>query len=357
MNTLYLFWLRNLKYAQISRLLAFAGSFDALFEDPSLIRAAKIGLRTATVDKLIETANRDQLLSMIHAAEKKDIRLISYDSDDYPDLLQKIFDPPTLLYTRGDLSRLSDKRFAVVGTRSGTRSGLMTARKISRELSEQGVSIISGMARGMDSAATVGAIEGKTPCAAVLGCGADIVYPGENRRMYEKIVETGVVISEYPPGTPPISSNFPSRNRIISGMSSGVLIVEGEMRSGAAITMRYAVEENREVFAIPGDLNSPFSVLPNTLISEGAVVTLNSQTILDHFGWKKEKNCEQTKKFIPKLDFSEQQLYTLLKRGDTDMDSLVIQTGWNVSEVSLILMRLELYGLVTRLPGNRFSAN
>jgi len=357
LNTLYWFWLRNLKYAQIRRLLTAAGSFEALFSDPSLIRSAKIGLRSTTIDKLAATANEDQLCSMMHAIEKKGIRLLTFDSEEYPEALKNIFDPPTVLYTKGDISRLSEKQFAIVGTRHGTRSGLTSARRIARELSERDVSIVSGMARGMDSAATIGAIEGKTPCAAVLGSGADVVYPKENQRMYDKIVETGVVISEYEPGTPPISSNFPARNRIISGMSAGVLIVEGEMKSGAAITMRCAVEENREVFAIPGDLNSPFSVLPNTLISEGAIVTLNSETILSHFGWDRQKTCEQTEKFSPKLDFSEQQLYTLLKRGDTDMDTLVLQTGWNVSEVSLILMRLELYGLVVRLPGNRFSAN
>ena len=355
MNTIYWYWLRNLKYVQIEKLLAHAGSFETLFRDPELIRSAKIGLRSATIDKLISSANEDMIRSALNAIDFKGISVVAFDDPDYPDLLRRISDPPRILYVRGDLSRLSERTFAIVGTRTGTRSGLMTARRIARELSESGVSIVSGMARGMDTAATVGAIEGKTPCAAVLGCGTDIVYPPENQRIYDKLCETGVVISEFPPGTPPLSNNFPSRNRIINGICPGVLIVEGEMKSGAAITMRCAVEENREVFAIPGDLNSPYSALPNALISEGAVVALGSDTILGHFRWDQAEKCEQTEKFTPKLDFSENELYTLLKRGDADIDYLAIQTGKNVVELSMTLMQLELKGVVVRLPGNRYS--
>ena len=211
------------------------------------------------------------------------------------------------------------------------------------------------MARGMDTAAAVGAIEGKTPCAAVLGCGTDIVYPRENQRIYDKICETGAIISEYPPGTPPLAGNFPARNRIINGICPGVLIVEGKMKSGAAITMRCAVEENREVFAIPGDLNSPYSALPNALISEGAIVTLGSDTILGHFGWDIKKKYEQKEKFLPKLDFSENELYTLLKQGDSEIDFLAAQTGKSIAELSMTLMQLELKGIIVRLPGNRYS--
>jgi DNA processing protein len=197
------------------------------------------------------------------------IKALTIKDIDYPQKLKQIFDPPAVLYVRGRIEK-EMVCVAVVGSRKATSYGLNVARELSRQLSEIGLTVVSGMARGIDSCAHKGSKDFKGGTIAVLGCGPDIAYPSENRYLMEQIVQKGAVISEYPPGTRPMPQNFPARNRIISGISEGVVIVEAGVNSGSLITANFALDQGREVFAVPGNIDSINSVGTNKLISEGA---------------------------------------------------------------------------------------
>ncbi len=270
-------------------------------------------------------------------------------------MLKEIHAPPTLLYVKGSLARLTQKCISIVGSRRASRKGAANIRSIAKELAQSGVSVISGMARGIDTAAHTGALEGGGITAAVLGCGVDIVYPRENQKIYEEIVRTGVVISEYAPGTPPVAGNFPVRNRIMNGISKGILVGDAGLKSGAHITVRFACEENRDIFALPSETNAKLYELPNALISDGAYVCRNARDILDFYGWAPVKTQETQEDFPPGLDFLETELYNLLLKGDMDIQQIVDTAQLKPQQANLVLTKMELRGLIERLAGNIFS--
>ena len=196
--------------------------------------------------------------------------LVTINSAEYPPLLREVYDPPVVLYARGQIGILQRTLFAVVGTRRPTPYGMAVAERLSADLSAAGLVIASGMARGIDTASHKGALSVNCPTIAVLGCGVDIVYPSENRRLSEQIAEKGVVLSEFPMGSAAFPQNFPIRNRIVSGACVGLLVIEGAQYSGSAITARLALDQGREVFAVPGNVTSKMSWGPNLLIKQGA---------------------------------------------------------------------------------------
>ena len=196
--------------------------------------------------------------------------LITLNDPRYPQGLREIFDPPMMLFARGRMELLASEAIAVVGTRRPTPYGMAVAERLSADLAKAGLTIVSGMARGIDTAAHRAALEESGDTIAVFGCGVDVVYPSENRRLYDQIIDRGLLLSEFPMGTPAYPQNFPIRNRIVSGISLGVLIVEGAQHSGSAITAKLAMEQGREVFAVPGNITSKMSWGPNLLIKTGA---------------------------------------------------------------------------------------
>lgn len=209
------------------------------------------------------------------------IGILTYEGEDYPSKLRLIADPPAVLYYIGEMPNLNDNlSISVVGTRSMSEYGKASAYKIAYELASAGVTVVSGMALGVDGVAACGAIKGGGKTVAVLGSGVDVVYPREHRRLYERIIENGAVISEYPPTTEVRPNQFPVRNRIISGMTSGTLVVEGDLRSGALITARRAIEQGKEIFALPGNLDNKNSDGTNMLIHDGAQMVLETSDIL-----------------------------------------------------------------------------
>ncbi len=199
-----------------------------------------------------------------------DARLVTFGDPSYPQLLRDIFDPPLLLYVRGRVDLLTSISLGVVGTRRPTPYGLAATERLSADLANAGLTIVSGMARGIDTAAHRGALQAGGDTVAVLGCGVDVVYPAENRKLAAQIAEKGLLVSEFPMGATAFPQNFPIRNRIISGLSVGVLIVEGAQYSGSAITAKLALDQGREVFAVPGNITSKLSWGPNLLIKQGA---------------------------------------------------------------------------------------
>ena len=212
---------------------------------------------------------------------KNDIKIINISDDNYPAKLKNIYAPPITIFAKGDISLLNSKSIAIVGSREPSKYGIYVAEKFSKELSKEGITIVSGLARGIDTFAHVGALSSFGKTIAVLGSGIDVVYPKENAKYYREISEKGLIISEYIVGTAPESKNFPQRNRIISGLSDGVLVVEARKNSGTMITTDFALEQGKELYVIPGNITSNLSAGTNNLIKEGAKLVTDVYEILE----------------------------------------------------------------------------
>ena len=286
--------------------------------------------------------------------EDLDVRLVSFWDQDYPPLLKQIHDPPALLYLRGTLPE--NDMLAIVGSRKATPGGLQLTRELASELASRGIAIASGLARGIDTAAHLGALDVSGTTVAVLGCGIDRVYPAENSRLFHRILEKNAIISEFPPGTPPLAGHFPGRNRIISGLSRGVLVVEAAEGSGSLITSDFALEQGREVFAVPGSVKSKTSSGPNRLIKEGAQVVTEANDIL-HLLWPKLPSAEQQNAgsvFARQLDKKQRKLYLQLDAEPQHIDEIGRKCNLTPMDVSAILLDLELLGGVQALPGRYY---
>ncbi|MDM7996119.1 MAG: DNA-processing protein DprA [Acidobacteriota bacterium] len=291
-------------------------------------------------------------------------RFLTRGSPEYPPLLAEIFNPPLVLYARGRLEVLQMHCIAIVGTRKPTLYGLQMAQGLASDLGSRGIGIISGLARGIDAAAHRGALEGKGCTIAVLGCGIDIVYPREHRQLTNRIVENGLILSEFPPGTSPSPQNFPVRNRIISGLALGTIIVEASEYSGSLITARLAMEQNREVFALPGNLTSPQSFGPNYLIKQGAKLVQSWRDVAEelpadvrHEMLLKEdlKPSSKSDSGMGLLSDDENRLLELLQTDAAiQFDNLLRLSHQTVSRLSDLLLNLEMNGRIRQLPGNLY---
>jgi len=355
---------QKIGYALRSRALEEAGSAMALLEDPHAYMHLLGASGIASIREAMKNAER-----MLAFLDQSDTHLVVLGEEGYPRLLEQIANPPHLLFVMGRENLNDPFPFSIVGTRRASAYGLRHTRAISRELTQAGVTVVSGMAVGIDAAAHWGALDNGGRTIAVLGGALDKPYPAENRTLMKRIIESsGSVISEYPPGTAPTRYSFIQRNRIVAGMSMGVLVSEAPMKSGAFSTARMALDEGREVFAVPGDIDRPGSQLPNLLISEGAHMTTCAGDILSHVvlepsgvkSAKKKTGQEETKTSMPpqapvrSLDGQEQTVYDLLLAGDLDFDALAERTGIPADELGGILMMMELDGIVTALPGLRY---
>jgi DNA processing protein len=275
-------------------------------------------------------------------------------SERYPRLLMEIPDPPPFLYLMGELNG-SETAVAIVGSRRATQYGLCTATRLARELVSQRVTVISGMARGIDTAAHWGALKTGGRSIAVLGCGIDVVYPPENGALHRALAEGGALLSEFPLGTEPLAENFPRRNRIISALSRGVVVVEAGERSGSLITAHFALEQGREVFAVPGNVTSTKSRGVNRLIKEGAKLVERVEDILEELSIEVLPNLPVPKPPSFELAPDEAEIYALLGQGPLQIDDIIVQSALTVGEVSATLLRLELKGAIMQLPGKHFA--
>ena len=285
-------------------------------------------------------------------------KIITLKDDDYPKRLKDIYDPPALLYVRGELRSEDELAIAIVGSRKTSPYGRWFTEKIGQDLARHGVTVVSGMARGIDSVAHKGSLQGGGRTIAVLGCGVDVIYPSENRNLFYQIIDQGAILSEFPMGSPPEGGHFPRRNRIISGLSIGVVIVQASAESGSLITAGYALEQGREVFAVPGNVGAEGSRGTNRLIKEGAKLVESTEDILEEIlpQWKREKETTPTIETpIPDLSGEEKVLYHLL--GDTPLhiDAIIRETQLDPGRVSSLLLNLELKGLICQWPGKCFS--
>ena len=297
---------------------------------------------------------RGKVQGELRLIEELNISIVTLGDPSYPNNLRQIYDPPPLLYVRGDMEPGDDLAVSIVGSRLTSNYGRITTERIAADLARHGATIVSGMARGIDSAAHRGALSAGGRTIAVLGCGVDIVYPPENRRLFEEIIAHGAVVSEFPLSTPPDGVNFPRRNRVISGLSLGVVVVQANARSGSLITARLALEQNRDVFAVPGNVGMAGSRGTNRLIKQGAKLIESAEDILEEILPRFQHQVPESKDRKPSLEEKEERVYQLLENDPVHIDSIIALTGMSASHVSAILLQLELKGLVQQLSGKQF---
>lgn len=283
-------------------------------------------------------------------------KAVTVDSPDYPDMLRTIHSAPNVLYTMGSFSDFNNAFcIAMVGTRLATDYGKNSAYNIARDLSKNGVTVVSGMAAGIDAKSHEGALSSQSPTVAVIASGLDIIYPKSNTELMKKILKQGAVITEYPLGSPPEKYHFPERNRIISGLCHGTVVVEADIKSGSLITSEYATEQNRDVFAVPGNINSSKSKGTNFLLKDGAHMITSGKDILNFYSL-----CylESAPKVIPDFptDSPESKILAVISGDIVNTDVICEKTGLDAGTVNATLLMLELKGKVMKLSGGRYSS-
>jgi DNA processing protein len=340
---------RGLGGESARRLLREFGSPDAVFSAPinSLKSAVKMDVATeigrGIADEVVDPA--------LVWLEDNNNHVVTLADDDYPKALLNIPDPPLLLYVKGRLDLLNRSTLAVVGSRSATPQGIHNAEAFAKSLSDAGLCIISGLAHGIDAAAHRGALRGQGGSIAIVGTGLDKVYPAANRDLAHSLAQHGTLISEFPLGTPPLAANFPRRNRLISGMSLGCLVVEASLQSGSLITARLALEQGREVFAIPGSIHAPQSKGCHALLKQGAKLVETAQDILEELGGVTGTFA------LPSSGPDDANPLVLEHFGfvPVDVDTLSSRCGLTIAELSAMLLTLELSGHICALPGGLYQ--
>lgn len=332
------------------------------FGDPNaVLNATRAQLRSiipdSACDRVLAPVAADRIAATRAWLEVPGHEVIAWDDTDYPRALLDIGDAPLVLFHIGRRDLLNRTSIAIVGSRNATPQGIENARQFSAALADAGVTVVSGLALGIDAAAHEGALDRSGSTVAVIGTGPDRVYPARNRVLARAIAERGTLISEYPPGTPARKENFPRRNRLLSGLSRGVLVVEATTSSGSLITARLAGEQGRDVFAIPGSIHSPFSKGPHKLIREGAKLVETAEDVLAEIGLAnppRAATADESMEHVP----DGPRLAALLEaiaHDPVDLDRLIERTHMRADELQAALTTLELDGLIAALPGGRWQ--
>ena len=350
------------------RLVEHFGSPQAAYM-ASLTELESCGIPARVAQSIFAQAGLKEAARDLEASAKAACQVVAYSSDDYPPQLKQIPDPPLVLYVRGDVKVLSRHALAIVGTRRPTAYGSQVAQRLARDLAQRQLVIVSGLARGIDSAAHRGALEAAGKTVAVLGSGIDVIYPRENKRLAEQVTKCGALISEFPPGTSPVPENFPIRNRTISGLTLGVVVVEAAEYSGSLITARLALEQNREVFAVPGNITSAQSFGPNHLIKQGAKLVDEWMDVIEEFP------AEIRMQLLPPVEASDEaaaqpQTGSLFEQSLTPdqkavfdvlradqplfVDAILTSASIPQPRVMTALLELEMAGVIRQLPGKNF---
>jgi DNA processing protein len=317
------------------------------------------GIDRNVVDGLLAFTQWNEVEQEVQRASQAGVKIIPFGSGTYPARLRSIADPPPCLYVKGEIRQEDDKAVAVIGTRSASHYGRRVARDLCRGLASLGFTVISGMARGIDGVAHDEALNAGGRTIAVLGSGVDRAYPPEHQKLYHRISEQGAVISELPLGAAPLAFNFPARNRLISGLSAGVVVVEATEKSGSLITAAVALEQGREVFAVPGEVGSSRSRGGHRLIRQGAKLVENVDDILEEIAPQLVAPNRQSAalRALP-VDAQPEtrKIFDLLQERSLHIDEVIEASGFSTSRVLQILLELELQGFLKQLPGNRYSA-
>ncbi len=340
--------------ARLRALLDYYGNIQAAWQaNPGELRA--MGLDRRSVENLVKVRQQLNLDAELEKLDRLNVTILTWDSPDYPSLLRQVANPPPILYIRGQLTPADDWSLAVVGTRRATTYGKECTRLLASGLAENNITVVSGLAYGIDTEAHSTALKAGGRTLAVLGNGVDHFYPPENKKLAQAIIENGALISEYPLGTRPESGNFPRRNRIISGLSLGVLIVEGAIQSGARITADYALEQGRDVFAVPGSILRTGGGGPNHLIQNGATLVTKIEDILEELNLMMVSQHVEARAIIPDNE-TEATLLQNLSAEPVHVDDLGRLTGLTASEISSALTIMELKGMVRQVGGMNYIA-
>lgn len=329
--------------ARIERLVQEFGSLSTAWSAP--VEELRVALESRALTELLAARSRIDPVVELDRLGRLGIRAVYPGHPSYPPLLAEISGRPSLLYVRGELVAGDDTAVAIVGTRRATPYGRQAAERIAAELAEAGVTVVSGLARGVDAAAHRAAVDVGGRTIAVLGSGPDVIYPAEHRRLAVQILESGAILSEFPPGAKPDAQNFPARNRIVSGMTLGTLIVEAPARSGALITASFAADQGREVFVVPGSIFAESAEGTNALLRDGARLVRNGIDILEDLGLGVGRNPVATQSQIP-LEENELRLYDALRNEARHIDELAEEAGLPAAAASALLLTMELKGLV-----------
>lgn len=362
MSTIYDVWFQRLKLSAYVKkvILQEVNSFEEMYKTYP-ITYKMWGLTDLAIACIEESKNHLKACESVWLdAYKEQIEIVGYFDEEYPALLREIPDPPMVLYVRGDKALLNENMIGVVGSRKCTEYGYHTAVRLGKELSECGLLVISGMALGIDAAAHYGALEVGTSMA-VLGTGVDLCYPNSNMGIYRKLIEKGCVVSEYEPHTQVRPYHFPRRNRIISGMSYGIAVVEAAARSGSLITAQLALDYGREVYAVPGNPYSKMSKGTNELIESGAKCTKSALDIIEELppglSIKGEIIKKNSDKMHNQLAQEERIVYAYVSQEPIfilNLQALLVSTQLSYERINTSLLKLEVKGLIKRLPGERY---
>ena len=359
MEDLRVYWIgfnlvKGIGPARLRVLIDYFGDVKSAWQAPvSALEAA--GLGGKLVENLLRVRNSDQLERIWQRIETEKIGVLTWDDPEYPRRLKEIDQSPPVLYLRGELSHDDLWAVAIVGTRRCTAYGRQVTSELVTALATNGITIVSGLARGIDGVAHKAALQAGGRTLAVLGSGVDRIYPPEHRRLAEEIMQRGAILSDYPPGTPPEGVNFPPRNRIISGLSQGVVVIEAGLRSGALITAAFAAEQGREVFSVPNNIFAPQSKGANLLIQEGAQILISPQELLETLNVADLGSQRSVRTILPG-NATEAQLYELLGREPLHIDEIRNRSNLPIEQVSATLTVMELKGMVRQVGSMRYCA-
>jgi len=339
--------------AKINEIDAICDPIDVMHNPKQYAEKLRKILGEAAYKRMMFPFELKQVEDVIKLMEQKGYGAVARGDAEYPDCLEEIDVPPAILYYKGDIGLLKTVCLGVVGTREPSRYGRDYTEKFVEVLAKCSLTIVSGMARGIDTIAHRVTLQNDGKTIAVLGSGIDVIYPANNVQLYEDIARDGLIISEYPIGTPSLAYNFPERNRIISGLSKGILIPEAGLKSGSLITADYAIKQNRELFIIPSALNSPRGQGCNKLLKscQGAIV-LSPDDVISALGIKKQPEKRAS---AMQLDFIEEKLIDALSYSEMHFDDLVDLTGLGVSDLNALLVRMEIVGLIRKLDNNYYG--
>ncbi|RKD27797.1 DNA processing protein [Caminicella sporogenes DSM 14501] len=354
-----LIWLNSIKgigYKTIKKLIDYFGDIQKLWSVSSSEIYNVPGIQKSLAKKIIDKRNSEFFCAYMEKVKKINANCICLNDSNYPSSLKEIYDPPYVLNVIGDYKEDDKFAIAIVGSRKATPYGKNIAYKFAKELVKYGITIVSGLAVGIDTAAHKGALDGGGRTIAVLGSGVDVCYPKSNINLMKKIVSSGAVLSEYPIGTLPRPGNFPRRNRIISGLVKGVLVVEAGLKSGSLITVNHALEQGRDVFAVPGNILTNTSKGTNKLIKEGAKIVTCVEDILEEYNIQNiffENNID----IDLNLSCKEKEVYNLIRiKQPINIELISVVLRLNINELNSIITILELKGLIEELPGKIFIA-
>jgi DNA processing protein len=340
--------------ARLRVLLQYFGDIESAWNaSPQALQAA--GLGSKVIDSFLQVRLDVDLESVVKRIQSKGICILTWEDETYPRRLKEIEQPPPVLYLRGSLLPADEWAVAIVGTRRITAYGRQVTEEIATTLARSGVTIVSGLARGVDSVAHKAALDAGGRTIAVLGSGVDVIYPSEHRALAERMVASGALLSDYAPGTAPDGVNFPPRNRIISGLSLAVVVVEAGQQSGALITAEFAAEQGRDVFAVPGNINAPQSVGCNALIQQGARPLLQAGDILEALDLTMVQEHRSARSVLP-ADATEQQVLEVVGQQPLHIDEIRLQINLPMEQVTAALAMMELKGMVRAVGGMRYVA-